>query len=79
MTYRKYSLLLVLEVISIGIQHLLSTCLQLRNPLAVKLWGFGRKEVRECLAQVCFTGEGFSTKMIVQGVEKVVICWRKVR
>ena len=79
MIYRKYRRSLVLEVITIGIQHLLPPCLQLRNPLAVELWGFGRKEVREGLAQVCFTGEGFSTKMIVQGVEKVVIGWRKVR
>ena len=46
---------------------------------AVKLGGFGRKEVREGLAQVCFIGEGFHTKMIIQGVEEAVIGWRKVR
>ena len=73
------NLYLVFEVIAIGIQHLLPTCLQLFNPPAVKLWGFGGKEVREVLAQVCFIGEGFSTKMIIQGVEEVVIGWHKVR
>ena len=73
------NLYLVFEVIAIGIQHLLSTCLQLFNPLAVKLGGFGRKEVSEGLMQVCFIGEGFLTKMIIQEMEEVVIGRRKVR
>ena len=79
MLHSMCNLYLVFEVIAIGIQHLLPTCLQLFNPPAVKLGGFGGKEVREGLAQVCFIGEGFPTKMIIQGVEEVVIRWRKVR
>ena len=73
------NLYLVFKVIAIGIQHLLPMCLQLFNPLVVKVGGFRHKEVHESLAQVCFIGEGFSTKMITQGVEEVVIGWRKVR
>ena len=73
------NLYLVFKIIAISIQHLLPTCLQLFNALAVELESFGRKEVREGLAQVCFIGEGFPTKMIIQGVEEVVIGWRKVR
>ena len=73
------NLYLVFEVIAIGIQHLLPTCLQLFNPFAVKVGGFGHKEVREGLVQVCFIGEGFPTKIIIQGMEEVVVGWRKVR
>ena len=73
------NLYLVFKIIAIGIQHLPPTCLQLFNPLAVKVGGFGCKEVREGLAQVCFIGERFPMKMIIQGVEEVVIGWRKVR
>ncbi|GFW87936.1 uncharacterized protein TNCV_1360391 [Trichonephila clavipes] len=73
MTYKQRSLLLVLEVITVGIQHLLPTCLQFFNSLAVKLGCVGRKEVRDSLSYVCFIGEGFTTKMIVQGMEEIVI------
>ncbi|GFW67364.1 hypothetical protein TNCV_2595971 [Trichonephila clavipes] len=73
MTYKRRSLLLVLEVITIGTQHLLPSRLQLFNPLAVKLGAVGRKEVRESLAHVCFTGEGFTTRKIVQGMEEVLM------
>ncbi|GFX93100.1 hypothetical protein TNCV_140441 [Trichonephila clavipes] len=70
MSYKQRGLLLVLEIITIGIQHLPPTCLQLFNPLAVKLGDVGRKEIRESLAHVCFIGEGLTTNIIVQGMEE---------
>ena len=63
----------------IGIQHLLPTFLQLRNALAVKLGDLRRKEGRKCLPQVCLIGEGFPTKVVVQGMEDVIICWHNVQ
>ncbi|GFU30881.1 hypothetical protein NPIL_212491 [Nephila pilipes] len=43
--YGKCCQSLGLKEIATGIQHILSTCVMLRNPLAVNFGGLGRKEI----------------------------------
>lgn len=42
-------------------------------------WCFGCQEVYEYQPQVCLICEGFSKIVVVQWIEKLVICWCKVR
>lgn len=55
----------------------LAKCYELRIDLAVKIRCRGRKGDRECLRQVCLICEVFTTKVVVQGMEKMVLCWRR--
>lgn len=53
------------------------TFCQPTSSCAVKIRPLGRREVYKCVPQVCLIGDGFPTKVIVQGTEGVIICWRK--
>lgn len=60
-----------LKEIAIGVQNLLPMCPKLNITLAVKIRRLGRKEIGECLSQVCLICEGFPTKVFVQRMEEV--------
>lgn len=60
---------LVLKVIRIDFQKLLSTSLQLRNALAVRIRRLGRKSVCKFLPLVYLICERVPTKVAVQGME----------